>query len=83
MEFAVVRTWVIFSSGIPSIKISISSKLSIATPTRPTSPSESGSSESKPSCVGRSSATLKPVKPCSSSILKRSFVSAGVPNPPY
>ena len=63
IEFAVVRTWLIFSSGIPSIKISMSASESIATPTRPTSPSDIGSSESRPSWVGRSSATLNPVRP--------------------
>ena len=38
-----VVTW---SSGIASNSVSMSSRLSIATPTRPTSPSACGSSES-------------------------------------
>ncbi len=61
MEFAVVRTWPSCSSGMPSMRISMSASESIATPTRPTSPAALGSSESKPICVGRSSATENPV----------------------
>ena len=34
------------SSGMPSSSVSMSSRLSMATPTRPTSPAASGSSES-------------------------------------
>ena len=41
----------------------MSSTESIATPVRPTSPSATGSSESYPSCVGRSNATERPVWP--------------------
>ncbi len=36
------------------------------TPTLPTSPSDSGASESYPIWVGRSKATERPVCPCSS-----------------
>ena len=45
------------SSGIPSKSVSISSSESIATPTLPTSPAASSSSESSPICVGKSNAT--------------------------
>ena len=48
------------SSGMPSKSAATSSSVSIATPTRPTSPSERGSSESSPICVGRSNATERP-----------------------
>jgi hypothetical protein len=51
------------SSGIPENSASMSSRLSIATPTRPTSPCASAWSESYPICVGRSNATLSPVTP--------------------
>jgi hypothetical protein len=54
------------SSGIPSSRTSMSSRLSMATPTRPTSPIACGSSESYPICVGRSNATERPVVPRSS-----------------
>ena len=52
------------SSGMPSKTRRMSSIVSIATPVRPTSPSQSGSSESRPSCVGRSKAIERPVEPC-------------------
>jgi hypothetical protein len=42
------------SSGMSSKSATTSSSESIATPTRPTSPSERASSESRPICVGRS-----------------------------
>jgi hypothetical protein len=83
IELAVVRTWLIRSSGIPSIRISMSARLSIATPTLPTSPAAAGSSESRPSWVGRSSATENPVTPASRRARNRSFVSDAVPNPAY
>ena len=51
------------SSGMPSSSACMSSTVSIATPTRPTSPSARGESESMPICVGRSNATLSPVWP--------------------
>ena len=51
------------SSGMPSSSVCMSSTVSIATPTRPTSPSARGESESIPICVGRSNATLSPVWP--------------------
>jgi hypothetical protein len=54
------------SSGMPSSSVSMSSRLSMATPTRPTSPTACGSSESYPIWVGRSKATDRPVTPWSS-----------------
>ena len=51
------------SSFIPSKSRSISSRLSIATPTLPTSPSDNSWSLSYPICVGRSNATLNPLTP--------------------
>ena len=54
------------SSGIRSKRISISRSVSTATPSRPTSPRESGSSESRPMSVGMSNATLSPFTPCES-----------------
>ena len=71
------------SSGIASSSACMSSTLSIATPTRPTSPSARGESESMPICVGRSKATDSPVWPASSSRRKRAFVSLAVPKPAY
>ena len=55
--------------------VSMSSSESMATPTRPTSPSARGSSESWPICVGRSNAVNNPVCPCASRNRKRSLVS--------
>ena len=54
---------------------------SMATPQCPTSPSERGSSESRPISVGMSKATDRPVPPALSSILYRSLVCAALPNP--
>ena len=51
------------SSGMPSSSACMSSTVSIATPTRPTSPGARGESESMPICVGRSNATERPVWP--------------------
>ena len=53
------------ASGMPSNTRRMSSIVSMATPVRPTSPAHSGSSESRPSCVGRSKAIERPVDPCS------------------
>ena len=63
------------SSGMPSNAVRMSSIVSIATPVRPTSPRQRGSSESRPSCVGRSKAMLRPVDPCASRYLYRSLDS--------
>ena len=50
-------------SGIPSKSTSMSAAESIATPQWPTSPSERGSSESRPISVGMSNATDRPPPP--------------------
>ena len=71
------------SSGIPSSSSFMSSIESMATPVRPTSPSARGSSESRPSCVGRSKATERPVWPRSSSSRNRRLVSSADENPAY
>ena len=75
-----VETW---SSGMPSNIASMSRIESIATPTRPTSPSALGSSESRPICVGRSNAVERPGWPWSIRNRKRRLVSAAVPKPAY
>ena len=75
-----VDTW---SRGIPSSSTCRSSTVSMATPTRPTSPRARGESESIPIWVGRSKATDSPVCPASSSSLKRALVAAAVPKPAY
>ena len=71
------------SNGIPSNRMCRSSTVSMATPTRPTSPRERGESESMPICVGKSNAVDRPVCPAASNNLKRSFVALAVPNPAY
>ena len=67
-----VDTW---SSGIPSNAVRMSSSVSMATPVRPTSPRQRGSSESSPSWVGRSKAIERPVEPCASRYLYRALDS--------
>jgi hypothetical protein len=54
------------SSLIPSKRVSMSSTVSIATPSRPTSPSDSGESESWPISDGMSNAVERPVCPWAS-----------------
>jgi hypothetical protein len=54
------------SRGSPSSNVSMSSRVEMATPVRPTSPSASGWSESRPIWVGKSKATERPVCPESS-----------------
>ena len=71
------------SSGSPENRTRMSSTESIATPTLPTSPRASGSSESYPICVGRSNATLSPPVPALTSSWYRSLDSFAVPNPAY
>ena len=51
------------SSGIESNSTSMSAAESMATPQWPTSPSDCGSSESRPIRVGMSKATLRPPPP--------------------
>ncbi len=75
-----VVTW---SSGMPRKRSARSSTVSIATPTRPTSPSAIGWSESYPIWVGRSNAVDNPLCPASSSRWNRRLVSSAVPNPAY
>ncbi len=58
-----------------------SAKVSIATPQRPTSPSDIGSSESRPSRVGMSKAVERPVPPERMISRNRSLVSRAVPKP--
>src|SRR5437660_2336794 len=71
------------SSGRPSKRRPMSSRVEIATPTRPTSPRASGASLSYPICVGRSNATLSPSLPCARRYWNRRFVSFAVPKPAY
>ncbi len=71
------------SSAMPSKSVAMSSTVSMATPTRPTSPAASGWSESSPIWVGRSNATESPVCPRCNSERKRSLVSFAVPKPAY
>ena len=54
------------SSGMPANSVSMSSSVSMATPSRPTSPSERGRSESWPIRLGMSNAVESPVCPWSS-----------------
>ncbi len=67
--------------SMPEKRVSMSSRVSMATPARPTSPLASGSSESRPSRVGMSKAVESPSPPARNSSLKRPLVSAAVPNP--
>ncbi len=67
--------------SIPSNSAAMSSRVSMATPALPTSPSDSGSSESQPMSVGMSNAVERPVPPESRSWRKRWLVSAAEPNP--
>ena len=59
----------------------MSAIVSIATPHRPTSPSDIGSSLSRPSRVGMSNAVDSPVPPDLMISLKRQLVSSAVPKP--
>ena len=72
---------VVWSSGMPSNSTSMSAAESMATPQWPTSPSDCGSSESRPISVGMSNATDRPWPPDSMSILYRSFVCLTLPKP--
>ncbi len=67
--------------SIPSKMSSTSARVSTATPQRPTSPTDRGSSESRPSRVGMSKAVDRPSAPDASSSLKRQLVSMAVPKP--
>jgi hypothetical protein len=59
----------------------MSASVSTATPQRPTSPSDIGSSESSPSSVGMSNAVDSPVPPDLMISLNRQLVSSAVPKP--
>jgi hypothetical protein len=59
----------------------MSASESIATPHLPTSPSDIGSSESRPSKVGMSNAVDSPSPPERMISLNRALVSSAVPNP--
>ena len=59
----------------------MSRRESMATPQRPTSPSDMGSSESSPSSVGMSNAVDRPSPPARMISLNRQFVSSAVPKP--
>ncbi len=72
---------VVAPRSMPEKRSSMSARVSTATPQRPTSPSDSGSSESRPMRVGRSKATDRPFPPVRSSSRKRAFVSSAVPKP--
>ena len=59
----------------------MSSTVSSATPSTPTSPSERAWSESSPISVGMSKAVESPCWPASSRYRKRALVSSTVPKP--
>ena len=69
------------SSGILSKRIRMSASELTATPSRPTSPRDNGSSASRPMSVGMSNAVESPVTPWASRYRKRAFVSSADPNP--
>ena len=67
--------------SIPENRVSMSARVSTATPARPTSPRAKGSSLSRPSSVGMSNAVERPSPPARSSSLNRPLVSSAEPNP--
>jgi hypothetical protein len=67
--------------SMPSNSVCMSAAESIATPQWPTSPSDCGSSESRPINVGMSNATDSPPPPAASSILYRALVCSALPKP--
>ena len=72
---------VVFAKSMPAYRSSMSAKVSTATPQRPTSPSDIGSSLSRPSNVGISNAVESPSPPDLMISLKRQLVSSAVPKP--
>ena len=72
---------VIAPRSMPAKSTSMSAAESMATPQWPTSPSEAGSSESRPIRVGMSNATDSPPPPAASSILYRWLVCSALPKP--
>ena len=71
----------IFVRSMPSKSASMSCRVSIATPSRPTSPSDISWSESYPIRVGMSKSTERPVCPWAMRNWNRRLVSAPVPKP--
>ena len=69
------------ASGIESNSTSMSAAESMATPQCPTSPSDCGSSESRPINVGMSNATDSPPPPLARIVRYRSLVWRALPNP--
>ena len=67
--------------SMPAKRSSMSARVSTATPHLPTSPSASGSSESRPISVGRSKAVDRPSPPAARIARNRALVSAAVPKP--
>jgi hypothetical protein len=67
--------------SMPANRSAMSASVSTATPARPTSPRDSGSSESRPMRVGRSKAVDRPSPPARRISLKRPLVSSAVPKP--
>ena len=65
-EFNLIDSSALFLGAIPFSIYPTSASEQIATPTRPTSPAASASSESRPICVGKSNATDNPAVPCDS-----------------
>ena len=71
----------IFSRSMSAKRSSMSDRVSMATPPRPTSPWLMAWSESYPIRVGMSKSVDSPVCPCWIRYLKRLLVSAPVPKP--
>ncbi len=67
--------------SMPAKRSRTSAKVSMATPQRPTSPSDIGSSESSPKSVGMSKAVESPVPPARMISRKRALVSVAMPKP--
>ena len=67
--------------SISAKRSSMSARVSMATPQRPTSPRLCGSSESRPMSVGRSNAVDRPSPPAARISRKRPLVSSAVPKP--
>ena len=67
--------------SMPANRASMSARVSMATPHRPTSPSASGSSESRPMSVGRSKAIDRPWPPAANNARMRPLDSSADPKP--
>src|SRR3954468_4256472 len=77
----IVIETLVWPRSMPWKSVAMSSGVSTATPSRPTSPSDIRWSESWPISDGMSNAVLSPVCPWSSRYRKRSLVSSAVPKP--